>query len=127
MRGSIVGRRQLSATDNMASKDDLLPGTLDVLVLQILSAEPSHGWGIAQKLKLLSRDVLDVQQGSLYPALHTLEAAGCIESEWKQTGEGRPARVYSLTRRGRKQLAEARARWERLSSAVGWVLDSASE
>ena len=111
----------------MAPKDDLLPGTLDVLVLQILAAEPSHGWGIAQKLKLLSREVLDVQQGSLYPALHKLEAAGFVESEWKQTDGGRPTRVYCLTRKGRKQLAEARARWERLSSAVGWVLNSASE
>ena len=111
----------------MASKDDLLPGTLDVLVLQILSAEPSHGWGIAQKLKLLSREVLEVQQGSLYPALHKLQAAGCIESEWKQIEGARPVRVYSLTRKGRRQLTEARARWERLSSAVGWVLNSAPE
>ena len=108
----------------MAAKDDLLPGTLDVLILQILSAEPAHGWGIAQKLKLLSREVLQVQQGSLYPALHKLEAAGWIVSDWK-SGEGRPVRVYAITRKGRRQLTDARARWERLSSAVGRVLNGA--
>ncbi len=105
------------------AQDDLLPGTLDVLVLQILQNEPSHGWRIAQRLKLLSRDVLRVQQGSLYPALHKLEASGWIVSEWKPTEEGRTVRFYSLTKAGRKQLAQKRAHWERLSSAVGWVLN----
>lgn len=111
----------------MPPKDDLLPGTLDVLVLQILAGGPSHGWGIAQKMKLLSREVLQVQQGSLYPALHKLEAGGLIASEWKQTDEGRPARFYTLTSKGRKHLVEARARWDRLSSAVGLVLNRALE
>ena len=111
----------------MAQKDDLLPGTLDVLVLQVLSGGECHGWRIAQRLKLLSRDILRVQQGSLYPALHKLEAEGWIASEWKPTEEGRPARVYSLTSRGRKHLARERARWERLSSAVGWVLNNETE
>ncbi len=106
----------------MARKDDLLPGTLDLLVLQILSAQELHGWAIAQRLKLLSREVLQVNQGSLYPALHKMEAEGWIEAEWKPTEEGRQAKFYSLTRKGRKMLAEQRARWERLSSAVGWVL-----
>lgn len=109
------------------AQDDLLPGTLDVLVLQILQNEPCHGWRIAQRLKLLSRDILRVQQGSLYPALHKLEAQGWIASEWKPTEEGRTARFYSLTRTGRKQLAKERARWERLSSAVGWVLNPETE
>jgi transcriptional regulator len=111
----------------MARNDDLLPGTLDVLVLQIVSAAPLHGWGIAQRLKLLSRDVLQVQQGSLYPALHKMEAEGWIASEWKPTDEGRQAKFYSLTRAGRKYLAKERARWERLSGAVGLVLKSATE
>jgi transcriptional regulator len=97
------------------------------LVLQILLGEPCHGWRIAQRLKLLSRDILRVQQGSLYPALHKLEAQGWITSEWKPTEEGRTARFYSLTRGGRKHLAQERARWERLSSAVGWVLNPEAE
>jgi PadR family transcriptional regulator PadR len=109
------------------AQDDLLPGTLDVLILQILQSEPSHGWRIAQRLKLLSRDILQVQQGSLYPALHKLEAQGWITSEWKPTEEGRNARFYSLSRTGRKQLTKERARWERLSSAVGWVLNPEAE
>ncbi|QOY86514.1 PadR family transcriptional regulator [Paludibaculum fermentans] len=111
----------------MAQNDDLLPGTLDVLVLQILSGGTLHGWGIAQRLKLLSRDVLSVQQGSLYPALHKMEGEGWISAEWKATDEGRQAKFYALTARGRKQLAEARARWVRLSSAVGLVLDIAQD
>jgi transcriptional regulator len=108
-------------------QDDLLPGTLDVLVLQILSNESAHGWRIAQRLKLLSRDILRVQQGSLYPALHKLEAQGWIASEWKPTEEGRNARFYTLTRTGRKHLARERDRWDRLSSAVGWVLNPGTE
>lgn len=103
-------------------KDDLLPGTLDVLVLQVLSTGPLHGWGIAQRVKLLSNDILQLQQGSLYPALHKMESQGWVAAQWKPTGEGRQAKFYSLTRKGKKQLAEARARWDRLSSAVGLVL-----
>lgn len=111
----------------MAQDENLLPGTLDVLILQILSGGACHGWGIAQRLKLLSRDILQVQQGSLYPALHKLEAEGWITSTWKPTEEGRTARFYSLTAGGRKQLARQRSRWERLSSAVGWVLNPKPE
>jgi PadR family transcriptional regulator PadR len=111
----------------MAKNDDLIPGTLDVLVLQILSGQSCHGWRISQQLKLLSREVLQVQQGSLYPALHKLEAQGWITSEWKPTEEGRTARIYSLTSSGRKHLAQERARWERLSSAIGWVLNPETE
>lgn len=106
----------------MPNKDDLLPGTLDVLVLQVLSAGPLHGWGIANRVKLLSNDALKIQQGSLYPALHKMESEGWLTAQWKPTEEGRQAKFYSLTRKGRKQLAEARARWQRLSSAVGLVL-----
>ena len=109
------------------SQDDLLPGTLDVLILQILQHQPSHGWRIAQRLKLLSRDVLRVQQGSLYPALHKLEARGWIKSEWRPTEEGRTARHYALTAKGVKHLVKERSRWERLSAAVGWVLDAEVE
>ena len=111
----------------MSSKDDILPGTLDVLVLQILAGQTLHGWGIAQRLKVLSRDILRVQQGSLYPALHKLEAQGWIASEWKPTEEGRQARFYTLTRSGRKHLERERERWDRLSSAVGWVLNNQTE
>lgn len=111
----------------MAQNDDLLPGTLDVLVLQILSAGALHGWGIAQRLRLLSKEVLSVQQGSLYPALHKMEGEGWITAEWKPTEEGRTAKFYSLTRAGRRHLAEARARWVRLSSAVGLVLETGQE
>lgn len=109
----------------MPNKDDLLPGTLDVLVLQVLSAGPLHGWGIANRVKLLSNDALKIQQGSLYPALHKMESEGWLTAQWKPTEEGRQAKFYALTRKGRKQLAEARARWQRLSSAVGLVLRDA--
>jgi PadR family transcriptional regulator PadR len=105
-------------------QDDLLPGTLNVLTLQILQHQPSHGWRITQNLKLLSRDVLRVQQGSLYPALHKSQAQGWIRSEMEADKEGRTGHYYSLTAKGVKHPAKERERWERLSSAVGWVLDA---
>ncbi|MBY0506738.1 MAG: PadR family transcriptional regulator [Bryobacteraceae bacterium] len=108
----------------MASQDELIPGTLEVLTLGILSHGALHGWGIAQKLKLLSREILQVNQGSLYPALHKLEAAGWVKAEWKATPEGRQAKFYALTATGRKRLAGEKARWARLSTAMSWVLDA---
>ena len=105
-------------------KDELIPGTLEVLVLGIVAHSPLHGWGIAQKLKLLSREVFAVNQGSLYPALHRLEAEGWITAEWKATEEGRQAKFYSLSRTGRKRLTTERARWVRVSTAMNWVLDA---
>ena len=107
-------------------KSDLLQGTLDLLILQVVSLGPLHGYAIAQRLQQMSRDVLQVQQGSLYPALHRLEARGWLEAEWSATDTGRDAKFYDLTRAGRKQLESERANWERLSAAIGLVLRAAN-
>src|SRR5262245_54736151 len=104
------------------SKSDLLQGTLDVLVLKTLSAGPMHGWGISQRIQQLSEDVLEVNQGSLYPALHRLEEKGWISAEWGSSENNRRARFYALTRLGRRQLAEETESWERFAAAVGRVL-----
>ncbi|HEY3988698.1 MAG TPA: PadR family transcriptional regulator [Acidobacteriaceae bacterium] len=101
---------------------DLLQGTLDLLILRTLALEPMHGWGIAQRIQQLSRDVLQVGQGSLYPALHRLEYKGWIRAEWGTSENNRQARYYSLTRAGKKQLASELATWDRLSTAVALVL-----
>jgi transcriptional regulator len=106
-------------------KSDLLQGTLDLLILRTLAAnETMHGWGIAQRIQLLSRDALVVNQGSLYPALHRLEAQGRIEAEWGVSENNRQAKYYRLTRAGRRQVAEETALWERFTNAVGLVLKS---
>jgi len=104
---------------------DLLQGTLDLLILKTLAREPLHGWGIAKKMLQLSNDVLSVQQGSLYPALHRLEQQGWITAEWKETPHGRSAKFYALTREGRQQLERELDSWKRLSSAVGLLLKNA--
>ena len=109
----------------MASKSDLLQGTLDVLVLKTLSAGAMHGWGISQRIQQWSEDVLEVNQGSLYPALHRLEEKGWIAAEWGNSENNRRARFYSLTRSGRRQLAEETESWERFAAAVGRVLAAA--
>src|ERR1700736_5075974 len=93
-------------------------GTLDMLILQIVSLEPLHGYGIAQRLDQISRSVVQVNQGSLYPALHRLELNGCLRAEWKQSETGREAKFYSLTPSGRKQLATEKHSWARLADAV---------
>src|SRR5205085_10704345 len=93
-------------------------GTLDMLILQILSLEPAHGYGIAQRLEQISHSVVQVNQGSLYPALHRLEQKRWLRAEWKQSETGREAKFYSLTAAGRKQLAVEKERWERLADAV---------
>jgi PadR family transcriptional regulator PadR len=103
---------------------DLLQGTLDLLILKTVALEPMHGWGISQRIQQISRDVLQVQQGSLYPALHRLEQQGWIESEWGASENNRRARYYSLTRTGRKQLEREEANWQRLSAAVQLVLQN---
>src|SRR5262249_50278147 len=106
----------------MASKkSELLQGTLDLLVLKMLAPGPLHGYGIAQRILVSSRQVLDVQQGSLYPALHRLERKGLVSSQWKESENGRMAKVYSLTRSGRKQLAEELEDWTRYANAINWV------
>jgi transcriptional regulator len=105
-------------------KTDLLQGTLDLLVLKTLGAGPMHGWGISQRIQQLSGDVFAVNQGSLYPALHRLEREGLVHAEWGASENNRRARIYELTRLGRKQLDEETATWERLAAAVNRVLQS---
>ena len=103
-------------------QNDRLQGTLDLLVLRILSLEPLHAWAISRRLKQVSGDVLQVSDGSLYPALHKLEQGGWITAEWKVTENGRRAKFYSLTRPGRRALEREAANWERLSGAISRVI-----
>jgi len=109
----------------MPKPSDLLQGTLDLLILKSLAREPLHGWGIAKRIQSLSDEVLSVQQGSLYPALHRLEQQGWITADWKDSELGRNAKFYSLTREGKKQLDLELEIWKRLSSAVGLLLKRA--
>jgi PadR family transcriptional regulator PadR len=106
-------------------KSDLLQGTLDMLILKVVALGPTHGYAIAQRLQQMSRDVLQVQQGSLYPALHRLEKRGWLRAEWAASETGRDARFYTLTREGRRQLGEQRANWDRLSAAISGILRTA--
>jgi len=101
---------------------DLIQGTLDLLILRTLAPEPLHGWAVAQRIQQISNNVLQVQQGSLYPALHRLEGRGLIASEWGTSEMNRRAKYYRLTRAGRKQLDREQAEWDRLSAAIGLVL-----
>ena len=103
-------------------KPDALQGTLDLLVLRILSRGPHHGYGIAADIQTLSDDLLRVEEGSLYPALHRMEQLGWISAEWQLTANNRRARIYRLTRAGEKQLAEQRDKWARLTKGVAKVL-----
>src|SRR4026208_2122857 len=105
--------------------NDRLQGTLDLLILRVLRREPMHGWGIAQVIQDSSRDVLQINQGSLYPALHRLEEQGWIEAEWGTSGNNRRARFYRLSAAGRKQLADESASWEAFALAVSRVLRTA--
>lgn len=107
----------------MGKPNDLVQGTLDLLILKTLSLEPKHGWAIAKRIQQISRDVLQVQQGSLYPALHRLEQKGWIKAKWKDTETGREAKFYSLTREGRAQLEREAANWSRLSAAIDLVVE----
>jgi len=106
----------------MSKPSDLVQGTLDLLILKILALEPLHGWAISQRLKQVSSDVLQVSDGSLYPALHKLEQEGWITAEWKPSENNRRAKFYSLTRLGRKQLEKEAANWDRLSVAISNVV-----
>ena len=106
----------------MSHKSDLLQGTLDLLILKTLAQGPMHGWGISVRIQQVTREVLQVNQGSLYPALHRLEQQGLIAAEWGNSENNRQAKFYELTRNGRKQLAEETRNWERLAAAVGRVL-----
>jgi PadR family transcriptional regulator, regulatory protein PadR len=104
---------------------DLVQGTVDLLILKTIALEPMHGWAIAQRIRQLSREVLQVQQGSLYPALQRLEREGWITAEWGASENNRRARFYRLTKAGRKHLEKEQAGWERLSSAIALVLRTA--
>src|SRR5438876_11500063 len=109
----------------MGKPTDLVQGTLDLLILKILSLEPRHGWAIAKRIQQVSKEVLQVQQGSLYPALYRLEQQGWIKADWRESETGRQAKFYTLTRAGRKRLDTERANWERLSNAVNLVVQTA--
>lgn len=106
----------------MPTPTDLLQGTLDLLILQTLALEPMHGWGIAQRIQQVSGDVLQIGQGSLYPALYRLEYKGWIKSQWGNSESNRRAKYYRLSAAGRRQLEAERASWDRLSAAVGLIL-----
>lgn len=108
----------------MSKPTDLVQGTLDVLILKTIALQPMHGWAIAQRIRQISNDVLQVQQGSLYPALHRLEQQGWISAEWGESENNRRAKYYALTKAGRNKLEKELASWERLSVAIGLVLQT---
>ena len=107
----------------MASSTDLLHGTLDLLILKTLALEPMHGWGIASRIQQVSKDVLQIGQGSLYPALHRLEYKGWIKAEWASSENNRRAKFYCLTRAGKRQLEAELSNWTRLTTAIASVLE----
>jgi PadR family transcriptional regulator PadR len=111
-----------SVTDVMSKPSDLVQGTLDLLLLKIIALEPLHGWAIALRLKQASGDVLQVSEGSLYPALHKLEQEGWLTSMWQMSETGRRAKFYTLSRAGRRALERETANWERLSGAISRVV-----
>lgn len=104
---------------------ELLQGTLDMLVLRVLSGGPMHGWGIAQRIQILSKDVLQVEEGSIYPALYRMEHKGWISAEWGQSANNRRAKYYELTKEGRKQLSTESKDWTRICAAIGAVMNTA--
>jgi PadR family transcriptional regulator PadR len=106
-------------------RSDILQGTLDLLILKVAALGPIHGYAIAQRIQQISRDVLLVQQGSLYPALHRMEAKGWLKAEWADTETGRQAKFYSLTKAGRRQLDLETSNWERVAGAVALILRTA--
>ncbi len=109
----------------MSKPTDLVQGTVDLLILKTVAIEPMHGWAIAQRIRQLSKDVLQVGQSALYPALHKLEQQGWIEAEWKMSDSNRRAKYYSLTRAGRRALAKETNQWERLSAAISMIVRTA--
>lgn len=106
----------------MSRPTDLIQGTLDLLILKVIALEPMHGWAIAQRIRQISDEVLQVGQGSLYPALHKLEQQGWIEAEWGESENNRRAKYYTLTKEGRRALKQEAAQWERLSSAISGIV-----
>ena len=109
----------------MQTKSDLPQGTLDMLILQVVALGPIHGYAVAQRMQQISRDVVQVQQGSLYPALHRLENRGLLAAEWKESETGREAKFYRLTAKGRSHLRTETANWARLAEAIGLILSAA--
>lgn len=109
----------------MADKSDLLQGTLDLLILKVVALGPLHGYGITQRLRQISKDVLQVPQGSLYPALHRLEERGWLTASWDESETGRPAKFYRLSAQGKKQLAKEEQSWQRMTDAIALVLRTA--
>src|SRR5271155_526349 len=109
----------------MPPSTDLLQGTLDLLILRTLALEPMHGWGIAQRIQMVSKDALQIGQGSLYPALHRLEYKGWIQADWGASENNRKAKFYGLTRAGKKQLETELENWDRITTAIGLVLKKA--
>jgi transcriptional regulator len=109
----------------MSKPVDLVQGTLDLLILKMIEREPMHGWAIAQRISVMSSNVLQVGQGSLYPALHKLEQQGWIASEWRDSENNRRAKYYALTREGRRALKQERAQWQRLSTAISLIVNPA--
>ncbi|MGH9540307.1 MAG: PadR family transcriptional regulator [Terriglobales bacterium] len=107
----------------MGKPSDLVQGTLDLLILKTVTLEPMHGWGIAARIRQVSKEVLQVNQGALYPALHRLEQGGWIKAKWQESENNRRAKYYSLTAAGRKYLEQEEANWQRLSAAIGLVLE----
>ena len=107
-----------------AESGELLQGTLEMMVLKTLSLEPMHGWGIAQRIQQMSREVFSVSQGSLYPALIRMKRRGWVSTSWRVTQNGRRARYYELTSAGRKQLGVEQASWQRAATAIDWVMSS---
>lgn len=109
----------------MPDKSDLLQGTLDLLILKVVALGPLHGYGISQRIRQISKEALQVQQGSLYPALHRLEKRGWLDSSWRESEKGRQAKFYKLSSKGRKQLAQEELTWQRLSRAIALILQTA--
>jgi PadR family transcriptional regulator PadR len=113
----------MSSSKETPASTDLLQGTLDLLILKTLSLEPMHGWGIASRIQQVSKDALQIGQGSLYPALHRLQYRGWIQAEWASSENNRRAKFYSLTRAGKKKLESELSNWDRLTTAISLVLE----
>jgi transcriptional regulator len=118
---------EVGGVEMAEERTDLPQGTLDLLILKVVGLEPLHGYAIAQRLEQISRGVVDIQQGTLYPALHRLENRGLLEAEWKDSETGRHSKFYRLTRKGRGQLEAETASWKRLTEAVGLILRATAE
>src|ERR1700694_5321908 len=125
MKGAAVDSLSVTERSTRSQPTDLVQGTLDLLILKTIAIEPMHGWAIAQRIRQVSKEVLQVNQGALYPALHRLEQQGWITAEWGESENNRRAKYYSLTKSGKKYLQTERANWERLSAAIGLVLKTA--